>query len=68
MTDRQKEVLKAIKTFWKTFYRPPTYRELASLLGVTVKCIADHITALKKKGFLKDSRKIIPINIEIKFN
>ena len=68
LTEKQSQILQAIKEFWRAEYRPPTYRELGLLFDITVKGARDHCKALQKKGVLKENRKIIPSNMEIKFN
>jgi repressor LexA len=58
LTARQKEVLSFIAEYIRNHSYPPTIREMAEYFGISVKGAHDHVTALKKKGYLKqaDSR------------
>ncbi len=49
LTIRQKEVLDYIKGYIRTFKYPPTVREIADHLKVSVKGAYDHVKALQKK-------------------
>ena len=53
LTERQKEVLSFIAEYIKKNSYPPTIREIADNYSISVKGAHDHITALRKKGFLK---------------
>jgi repressor LexA len=53
LTERQKEVLEYIKYYIRTFRYPPTIREVAEHLSVSVKGAYDHIKALQKKQVIK---------------
>jgi repressor LexA len=54
LTDRQKEVLEAIKAFTMKNHFPPTVRELCSILGISSpRGVAKHLEALEKKGYIK---------------
>ncbi|MDR2608225.1 MAG: transcriptional repressor LexA [Treponema sp.] len=55
LTARQKEVLAFIKSYIGTHSYPPTIRELADYFEISVKGAHDHVTALKKKGFLRQA-------------
>jgi repressor LexA len=57
LTDRQKEVLYFIADYLKKNSYPPTIREIADNYSISVKGAHDHITALRKKGFLKQADK-----------
>jgi repressor LexA len=57
LTDRQKEVLSFIASYLKKNSYPPTIREIADHYSISVKGAHDHITALRKKGFLKQVDK-----------
>jgi len=57
LTKRQKEVLSFIADYIKKNSYPPTIREVANNFSISVKGAHDHITALKKKGFLKQTGK-----------
>jgi repressor LexA len=56
-TKRQLEVLSFITEYLQTHAYPPTIRELADHFSISVKGAQDHITALKKKGLLKQGDK-----------
>jgi repressor LexA len=56
-TKRQLEVLSFITDYLQSHAYPPTIRELADHFTISVKGAQDHITALKKKGFLKQGDK-----------
>jgi len=56
-TERQKEVLGFIAKYIKTHRYPPTIREVADFFSISVKGAHDHLTALRKKGFLKQGDK-----------
>lgn len=54
LTDRQKEVLEAIKSFTAENHYPPTVRELCAILGISSpRGVAKHLEALEKKGYIK---------------
>jgi len=57
LTKRQKEVLSFIADYLKENSYSPTIREVADHYSISVKGAHDHITALKKKGFLKQANK-----------
>jgi repressor LexA len=57
LTTRQKEVLSFIAEYISAHSYPPTIREVAEYFSVSVKGAHDHVTALKKKGFLKQTDK-----------
>jgi repressor LexA len=57
LTARQKEVLSFIAGYLKKHAYPPTIREVADHYSISVKGAHDHITALRKKGFLKQVDK-----------
>ena len=56
-TKRQLEVLSYISDYIDDHSYPPTIRELADYLSISVKGAQDHITALKKKGLLEQGDK-----------
>lgn len=57
LTTRQSEVLDSIKDYTARFGFPPTVLELARLIGVTSpNAAADHINALKRKGYISVAR------------
>jgi len=57
LTKRQEEVLKFIAGYIHTHAYPPTIREVAENFLISVKGAHDHLTALKKKGLLKQGDK-----------
>jgi len=57
LTERQKDVLSFIAEYIKKNSYPPTIREIADNYSISVKGAHDHITALRKKGFLKHADK-----------
>ena len=57
LTERQKEVLSFIAGFISSRSYPPTIREIADHFTMSVKGAHDHITALKRKGHLKQINK-----------
>jgi len=58
LTKRQKEVLSFITGYIKKHSYSPTVREVADHYSISVKGAHDHITALKKKGFIKLEAKL----------
>ena len=57
LTERQNEVLSFIAEHINTHLYPPTIREIAGHFSISVKGAQDHVTALKKKGRLKQTDK-----------
>ncbi|MCL2181733.1 MAG: transcriptional repressor LexA [Treponema sp.] len=57
LTNRQKQVLSFIADYIKKHSYPPTIREIADNYSISVKGAHDHITALRKKGYLKQLDK-----------
>jgi len=57
LTERQKEVLSFITGYLKTHSYPPTIREVAEHYSISVKGAHDHITAMRRKGYLKQNGK-----------
>jgi len=57
LTERQKNVLSFISEFFRANSYPATVREIADHFSISVKGAHDHITALRRKGFLKQSGK-----------
>jgi repressor LexA len=55
LTARQKVVLSFIAEFIRNHSYPPTIREVAEYFEISVKGAHDHVTALKKKGALKQA-------------
>lgn len=56
-TERQKEVLDFIGGYINAHAYPPTIREVADNFSISVKGAHDHLTALRKKGLLKQGDK-----------
>ena len=57
LTERQKEVLAFITKHINAHSYPPTIREIAQFFSISVKGAHDHVTALKRKGCLKQADK-----------
>jgi len=57
LTDRQKQVLSFIANYIKKNSYPPSIREIADHFEISVKGAHDHITALRKKGHLRQADK-----------
>ncbi|MCL2442858.1 MAG: transcriptional repressor LexA [Treponema sp.] len=57
LTNRQKQVLSFIADYIRKNSYPPTIREVADHFSISVKGAHDHITALRKKGHLKQADK-----------
>jgi repressor LexA len=53
ITQRQQEVRTFIAGYINEHSYPPTIRDIADYFSISVKGAHDHVTALKKKGFLK---------------
>ena len=53
LTERQKDVLSFIGNHISEHSYPPTIREIADHFMISVKGAHDHVTALKRKNFLK---------------
>ncbi|MFZ5448797.1 MAG: transcriptional repressor LexA [Thermodesulfobacteriota bacterium] len=52
LTDRQQEVLAFVEGFCSRQGYPPTVREVAAAFGIQPRAAADHLAALKRKGYL----------------
>ena len=57
LTERQKEVLAFITEHINGHSYPPTIREIADFFSVSVKGAHDHVTALRKKGWIRQAGK-----------
>jgi len=53
LTDRQRVVLNIITRLTEQDGRPPTVREVAKALSITVRGAYDHIQALARKGYIR---------------
>ncbi len=67
LTDRQKEVYDFIQARIREWGYPPTVREIGEHLGIrSTNGVADHLKALKKKGYLTNrgmkSRTLTPVH------
>ena len=67
LTERQKEVLSFISEYINANSYPPVIRDIAEFFGISVKGAHDHITALKRKGFLKQAGKL-PRTLELVYS
>ena len=56
-TERQKEVLNFISGYIDAHAYPPTIREVADFFSISIKGASDHLTALRRKGLLKQGDK-----------
>ncbi len=52
LTDRQQTVLAFVEEFCSRQGYPPTVREVAAAFGIQPRAAADHLAALKRKGYL----------------
>jgi repressor LexA len=52
LTDRQQRVLAMVEEFCARQGYPPTVREVAGAFGIQPRAAADHLAALKRKGYL----------------
>ncbi len=52
LTDRQRLVLTFVEDFCRRQGYPPTVREVAAHFGIQPRAAADHLAALKRKGYL----------------
>lgn len=52
LTERQRQVLVFVEGFCGRQGYPPTVREVAAHFGIQPRAAADHLAALKKKGYL----------------
>ncbi|MDR0452257.1 MAG: transcriptional repressor LexA [Treponema sp.] len=57
LTDRQREVLTFITGYIDSHTYPPTIREIADNFEISIKGAHDHVTALKKKGYVKNDKR-----------
>ncbi|MDR2785515.1 MAG: transcriptional repressor LexA [Treponema sp.] len=57
LTDRQREVLTFIIRFIDSHTYPPTIREIADYFEISIKGAHDHVTALKKKAYVKNDKR-----------
>jgi repressor LexA len=57
LTERQKEVLSFISEHVNVHSYPPTIREIAEYFSMSVKGAHDHVTALKRKGCIRQNDK-----------
>ncbi|MDR1128915.1 MAG: transcriptional repressor LexA [Treponema sp.] len=57
LTDRQREILTFISRYIKSHTYPPTIREIADNFKISIKGAHDHVTALKKKAYVKNDKR-----------
>ena len=57
LTERQKEVLSFIAGYISSHSYPPTIREIADNFKISVKGAHDHVTALRRKNYIRQSGK-----------
>ncbi len=57
LTEKQENVLNFIRSYSKENACPPTVREVATYLNVSLKAAQDHIAALRKKEYIAPSEK-----------
>jgi repressor LexA len=57
LTQRQREVLSFITEYIHAHRFPPTMREIADHFSISVKAAHDHVTAMKKKDYLRTGEK-----------
>ncbi|MEJ2671864.1 MAG: transcriptional repressor LexA [Deltaproteobacteria bacterium] len=53
LTERQQAVLTFVEEFCSYQGYPPTVREVAAAFGIQPRAAADHLAALKRKGYLR---------------
>lgn len=58
LTAKQKNVLSYISDYTEKNAYPPTLKEIASELGVTIGTVQDHVNALKLKGYLERKKDV----------
>lgn len=52
LTAKQQSILDFVRRGVERHGKAPSYRQIASHMGVTVNAITGHINALKKKGYV----------------
>jgi len=52
LTEKQRQVLSFVEEFCRLKGYPPTVREVAARFGIQPRAAADHLAALKRKGYL----------------
>ncbi|MDR2760119.1 MAG: transcriptional repressor LexA [Spirochaetaceae bacterium] len=57
LTQRQREVIGFIAEYIRGHTYPPTIREIADYFSISVKAAHDHVSAMKKKGWLRNGDK-----------
>ncbi|MBH1989502.1 MAG: repressor LexA [Myxococcaceae bacterium] len=58
LTEKQKRALKVIEEFWEEKSLSPSIQDVATRLGIIRPTAYQHLKALKRKGFLKNSDRI----------
>ena len=54
LTDRQQEVLNFISKYVEENSIPPTVREIGDHFSISLKAVQDHVTALRRKGYVSN--------------
>jgi repressor LexA len=70
LTDRQRQVYEFIQDRIRAWGFPPTIREIGEHLGIrSTNGVADHLKALKRKGYLQQrdmkSRTLTPLKVDV---
>jgi len=53
ITERQKEILDAIKKYFEEKGKPPTLKEIGDMFGFAPSTVFQHLGALEKKGYIR---------------
>lgn len=57
LTEKQHSILRFIQNYTDDNKCPPTVREIATAFSISIKAVQDHLTALKKKGYVSHTEK-----------
>jgi repressor LexA len=57
LTAKQRRVLEILQAAYRREESVPTYAEMASRLGVTVRAVFQHVRALERRGLVRRSRR-----------
>jgi SOS-response transcriptional repressor LexA len=52
LTERQKDVVEAIRAYWDMYGFAPSHRDLAKILDITPHAVVEHLTRLRVKGWV----------------
>lgn len=58
LTKRQSEVVTYVRRYAEKYGYPPSRREIADELGVTVNAITGHLAAAERKGALRRAARV----------